>query len=83
MRIAGCLRSPRIYCGLMIYGRNFPQLFRHAAVYGGKILKGRTPADLPVEQLMKSEFIVNLKAAKTIGLTMPPNVFARADKINR
>jgi putative ABC transport system substrate-binding protein len=65
----------------MSYGVNFPDLDRRAATYVDKILKGRTPADLPVEQPIKFEFIVNLKAAKQIGLTMPPNVLVRADRV--
>ncbi len=67
----------------MSYGTSFPDLFRRAATYVDKILKGRSPADLPVEQPMKFEFIVNLKAAKQIGLTIPPNVLVRADKVIR
>jgi len=67
--------------GFMTYGTSFTDLFRRAATYVDKILKGRTPADLPVEQPIKFEFIVNLKAAKQIGLTMPPNVLARADRV--
>jgi putative ABC transport system substrate-binding protein len=87
--LAANSRLPAIYWatefveagGLMTYSVSFTDLFRRAATYVDKILKGTKPADLPVEQPTKFEFVINLKTAKQIGLTIPPNVLARADKV--
>jgi len=67
----------------MSYGPDRAELYKRAAVFVDKILKGTNPADIPVEQPKKFELIINLKAVKQIGLTIPPNVLARADKVIR
>jgi putative ABC transport system substrate-binding protein len=91
VELAAKTRLPAIYAreefvesgGLMSYGTDLNEHYRRAATYVDKILKGTKPADIPVEQPTKFQFIINLKAAKQIGLTIPPNVLARADRVIR
>jgi putative tryptophan/tyrosine transport system substrate-binding protein len=91
VELAGKYRLPAIYPqddfveagGLMSYGADFDDLYRRAAVYVDKILKGAKPADLPVQQATKFEFEINLKAAKQIGLTISPDLLARANRVIR
>jgi putative tryptophan/tyrosine transport system substrate-binding protein len=89
VELAGKYRLPAIYFqkefvdegGLMSYGTDFAELFRRSAIYVDKILKGAKPADLPVQQATKFEFVINLKAAKQIGLTIPVRVLERANQV--
>jgi len=89
VELAAQYRVPALYSreeqveagGLVSYGQNYPEMHRRAARYVAKILKGTKAADLPVERLSKFDLVFNLKAAKQIGLTIPPNVLARADKV--
>ena len=91
VELAGKYRLPAIYFqkefvdegGLMSYGVDYDDLYRRAAVYVDKILKGAKPADLPVQQATKFEFVINLKAAKQIGLTIPDRVLERANQVIR
>ena len=89
VELAGKYRLPAIYAqkefvdagGLMFYGAHLADSYRRVATYVDRILKGAKPADLPVQQATKFEFVINLKAAKQIGLAIPPNVLARADRV--
>jgi putative ABC transport system substrate-binding protein len=91
VKFANSSRRPALYGaqefvdagGLMSYGPSYPNMFRRGAHFVDRILKGTKPADLPVEQPMQFDFVISLKAAKQIGLTIPPNVLARADRVIR
>jgi putative ABC transport system substrate-binding protein len=91
VELAGKYRLPAIYPaneyveagGLMSYGPDGIDLYRRAAIYVDRILKGTKPADLPVQQATKFEFVISLKAAKQIGLTLPPELLARANRVIR
>jgi putative ABC transport system substrate-binding protein len=89
VKFANSSRRPALYAaqefvnagGLMSYGPSYPGMFHRGAHFVDRVLKGTKPADLPVEQPMQFDFVINLKTAKQIGLTIPPNVLARADKV--
>jgi len=80
-------RLPAIYAstefdgGLVVYGVNYPEMYHHAASFAHKIFRGATPADLPVEEPTKFELVINLKTAKALGLTIPPSLLLRADRV--
>jgi putative ABC transport system substrate-binding protein len=84
--LAAKRRLPAIYAstefagGLMAYGANYPEMYRHAANFAHRILRGAKPADLPVEEPTKFELVINLKTAKALGLTIPPALLLRADQ---
>jgi ABC-type uncharacterized transport system substrate-binding protein len=89
LALVATARVPALYAerefaddgGLIAYGANVPENFRRAAGYVDRVLKGAKPSDLPIQQPVKFDFVVNLKTAKALGLTIPPSILARADEV--
>ena len=77
----GTVREYALAGGVLSYGPRFADTHRQAGAYAGRVLKGEKPSDLPVQMPTKFEFIINLKTAKTLGITVPPSVLARADEV--
>ena len=80
-RLSAIYASTEFDGGLVVYGVNYPEMYRYAASFAHKIFKGATPADLPVEEPTKFELVISLKTAKALGLTIPPSLLLRADRV--